>query len=107
MVARVLSRQRTADRVTDLHSHTLRSDGDRSPAELFAEAKAAGVTVLAVTDHDTVYGLGECRDASEAVGVRLVPGIELSCELHGRAVHVLGHLIDYESPALGPLPPDT
>jgi predicted metal-dependent phosphoesterase TrpH len=86
--------------VIDLHSHTLHSDGDRSPAQLFAEAKAAGVEVLAVTDHDTVFGLEECRVASEAAGVRLVNGIELSCELHGREVHVLGHFIDPRAPAL-------
>lgn len=78
----------------DLHSHTLHSDGDRSPAQLFAEAKAAGVTVLGVTDHDTVLGLEDCRDASAASGVRFVPGIELSCDLHGREVHILGHFID-------------
>jgi predicted metal-dependent phosphoesterase TrpH len=58
------------------------------------------VEVLAVTDHDTVFGMQECRAASEASGVRLVPGIELSCDLHGREVHVLGHFIDAESPAL-------
>jgi predicted metal-dependent phosphoesterase TrpH len=86
--------------VIDLHSHTLHSDGDRSPAQLFDEARRAGVEVLAVTDHDTVFGLEECRIASEASGVRLVPGIELSCELHGREVHVLGHFIDPASPAL-------
>ncbi|TMA85546.1 MAG: PHP domain-containing protein, partial [Deltaproteobacteria bacterium] len=84
----------------DLHSHTLHSDGDRSPAQLFAEAKTGGVEVLAVTDHDTVFGLEECRVASEASGVRLVTGIELSCELHGREVHVLGHFIDPRAPAL-------
>jgi len=86
--------------VIDLHSHTLHSDGDRSPAQLFAEAKTAGVEVLAVTDHDTVFGLEECRVASEASGVRFVTGIELSCELHGREVHVLGHFIDPRAPAL-------
>jgi 3',5'-nucleoside bisphosphate phosphatase len=86
--------------VIDLHSHTLHSDGDRSPAQLFAEARAAGVTVLAVTDHDTVFGIDECRAASEEVGVRFVPGIELSCDLHGREVHVLGHFIEARSPAL-------
>jgi len=86
--------------VIDLHSHTLHSDGDRTPAQLFAEASAAGVRVLAVTDHDTVFGLEECRVASEQSGVRLVPGIELSCDLHGREVHVLGHFIDARSPAL-------
>ena len=90
----------------DLHSHTLHSDGDRSPAQLFAEARQAGVKVLAVTDHDTVFGLAECRDASEAAGVRLVPGIELSCELHGREVHVLGHFIDASAPAMERLATD-
>ena len=78
----------------DLHSHTHHSDGDRSPAQLFAEAAAKGVTVLSVTDHDTVLGLADCRDASSASGVRFVPGIELSCELHGREVHILGHFIE-------------
>jgi predicted metal-dependent phosphoesterase TrpH len=86
--------------VIDLHSHTLHSDGERSPAELLAEAAAAGVQVLAVTDHDTVSGLAECRTAAERVGVRLVPGIELSCELHGREVHVLGHFLDPAAEAL-------
>ena len=84
----------------DLHSHTLHSDGDRSPAQLLAEAKAAGIQVLSVTDHDTVSGIAECRAASEVHGIRLVPGIELSCELHGREVHVLGHFIDPRAPAL-------
>ncbi|HET7784342.1 MAG TPA: PHP domain-containing protein [Myxococcales bacterium] len=87
----------------DLHSHTTHSDGDRSPAQLLQAAAAAGVSVLAVTDHDTVSGIAECRAASEAVGIRLVPGIELSCELHGREVHVLGHFIDERSPAVGRL----
>jgi hypothetical protein len=89
--------------VIDLHSHTTHSDGDRSPAQLLAAAAEAGVTVLAVTDHDTVSGIAECRAASETVGVRLVAGIELSCELHGREVHVLGHFIDERSPAVGRL----
>jgi len=86
--------------VIDLHSHTLYSDGDRTPAQLFAAAKAAGVQVLAVTDHDTVSGIEECRAASDMTGVRLVPGIELSCDLHGREVHVLGHFLEARSPAL-------
>jgi predicted metal-dependent phosphoesterase TrpH len=78
----------------DLHSHTTHSDGDRTPAQLFDAAARAGVTVLAVTDHDTVNGLAECAAAARESGVRLVPGIELSCELHGREVHVLGHFLD-------------
>ena len=84
----------------DLHSHTLHSDGQRTPGELLAEAAAAGVSVLAVTDHDTVSGIADCEAAAAPLGVRLVPGIELSAELHGREVHVLGHLLDPRSPAL-------
>jgi predicted metal-dependent phosphoesterase TrpH len=86
--------------VIDLHSHTQHSDGERSPAELLTEAAAAGVQVLAVTDHDTVSGIADCRAAAERVGVRLVPGIELSSELHGREVHILGHFLDPASGAL-------
>lgn len=87
----------------DLHSHTTYSDGQYSPAELFALAAQAGVTVLAVTDHDTVGGLASCAEAAHAQGLRLVPGIELSATLHGREVHVLGHLVDPGAPALAAL----
>jgi predicted metal-dependent phosphoesterase TrpH len=90
----------------DLHSHTTHSDGDRSPAELFAAAAAAGVTVLSVTDHDTVSGLAECAEAARATGLRLVPGIELSCDLHGREVHLLGHFLDPEAQSLHDLAPE-
>jgi predicted metal-dependent phosphoesterase TrpH len=86
--------------VIDLHSHTLHSDGERSPDELLAEAKACGVTVLSVTDHDTVSGIRACEAAASRHGIRLVPGIELSCELHGREVHLLGHFLDASCPAL-------
>ena len=87
----------------DLHSHTLHSDGDRSPEHLLAEAAAAGVHTLSVTDHDTVSGIAECRAAAKRHGVRLIAGIELSCELHGREIHVLGHFLDETSAALGKL----
>jgi predicted metal-dependent phosphoesterase TrpH len=84
----------------DLHSHTLHSDGQRSPEELLAEAAAARVTVLSLTDHDTVSGIEAATRAATQCGIRLVPGIELSCELHGREVHILGHLLDPRSPGL-------
>ena len=80
--------------VIDLHSHTLHSDGQRSPEELVAEAAATGLTVLSLTDHDTVSGIAAATAAATRRGIRLVPGIELSCELHGREVHVLGHFLD-------------
>jgi len=86
--------------VIDLHSHTLHSDGQRSPDELLGEAAAAGVKVLSLTDHDTVSGIADATAAATRRGIRLVPGIELSCELHGREVHVLGHFLDPCSGAL-------
>jgi predicted metal-dependent phosphoesterase TrpH len=80
--------------VIDLHCHTLHSDGQRSPEELLAEAAQAGVTVLSLTDHDTISGVSAATTAATQRGIRLVPGIELSCELHGREVHILGHFLD-------------
>ncbi len=84
----------------DLHSHTTASDGQHSPAELLALAAGAGVTVLAVTDHDTVAGLGEAAEAARAHGVELVPGIELSAFVLKREVHILGHFVRPDFPEL-------
>lgn len=78
----------------DLHSHTAASDGQHAPAELVRLAHAAGVRQLAVTDHDTVGGLAEAQAAGKALGVEVLPGIELSAVLNGREVHILGHFID-------------
>ena len=84
----------------DLHAHTLHSDGERAPEALLAEAAQAGITVLAVTDHDTVAGIADSRRAADRLGIRLVAGIEISAEFHGREVHLLGHLLDSEARAL-------
>ena len=84
----------------DLHSHTTASDGEHAPAELLRRAAAAGVKTLAVTDHDTVQGLAAAQAAASAHGVRLVPGIEISADLNGREIHVLGHFLDPASPHL-------
>lgn len=84
----------------DLHSHTTASDGELAPAEQLALAASKGITVLAVTDHDTVAGLGAAHEAARRLGVRLVPGLEVSTRLNGRDVHVLGHFVD---PAHGEL----
>lgn len=85
----------------DLHSHTTASDGQHAPHEQVALAARAGVTVLAVTDHDTVAGLDASDAAAQHHGLRLIPGIELSCLHQRREVHVLGHFIDRASPTLG------
>jgi len=80
----------------DLHSHTTASDGQHEPEELLRRAKEAGVSTLAVTDHDTVAGLKRARDAAKAHGLALVNGIELSAFINGREVHILGHFVNDE-----------
>jgi predicted metal-dependent phosphoesterase TrpH len=85
----------------DLHLHTTASDGTLAPAALVARAAAAGITVLSVTDHDTIAGLDEARAAASAAGVEFVPGIEITAIDQSRDVHVLGYFIDAGSAALG------
>jgi len=80
--------------------HTTASDGRCAPAELVSRAAAAGLTTIAVTDHDTIAG---CRDAEAACaerGLAFVPGIEITAIRFGGDVHVLGYFVDVESPAL-------
>jgi predicted metal-dependent phosphoesterase TrpH len=84
----------------DLHAHSTASDGTESPAELVGAARAAGVTMLAITDHDTTAGWGEAVDAAIRLGVQLVRGIEISCSREHRSIHLLGYLPDPDDPRL-------
>jgi hypothetical protein len=84
----------------DLHTHSRISDGTEPPADVVAAAVAAGLSAIALTDHDTTAGWAEARAAAEATGLGLLPGVELSTRLEWRSVHVLGYLIDPEHPAL-------
>jgi predicted metal-dependent phosphoesterase TrpH len=77
------------DPLIDLHTHTLVSDGGDRPEELVAVAAAAGVEVLAVTDHDTVAGVAEARAAGRRHGVEVLAGCEISASVGDRVVHVL------------------
>jgi predicted metal-dependent phosphoesterase TrpH len=84
----------------DLHTHSTHSDGSLTPAELVALAAAAGVQVMALTDHDTITGLEDAQRSTDALGLRLVPGVEISASWRSQAVHVLGLWIDPCSPPL-------
>jgi len=75
----------------DLHSHTDRSDGTFTPAELVAEAERVGLTGLAITDHDTFAGYDAAAPHAAKIGVRLICGIELSTRYQGTSVHLLGY----------------
>jgi len=84
----------------DLHTHTHCSDGTLAPEALVRRAVERGVKVLAVTDHDTIAGLKEARAAARSHGLQFVNGVELSVEVDGRSVHLLGYGFDPEHPAL-------
>ena len=84
----------------DLHTHSRASDGTDTPAELVRAAAAAGIDVLAITDHDTADGWAEAADAADGLGVELVPGMEISTRHRGRGVHLLAFLPDPTYPPL-------
>ncbi len=84
----------------DLHTHSICSDGSLAPGELVARAAAAGIGVLALTDHDTIAGLLEAHAAAQALGIDLVPGVEVSASWRHQSIHVLGLWIDPASAAL-------
>jgi predicted metal-dependent phosphoesterase TrpH len=84
----------------DLHTHTTASDGRYAPRDLVARAAAAGVTVLSVTDHDTVSGCMDASAACAAANVSFVAGIEMTAVLEHADVHVLGYFIDARADSL-------
>lgn len=84
----------------DLHTHSNRSDGTDTPTELVQKAKACGLDVVALTDHDSTAGWDEAAATAERVGITLVKGIEISTMLDGTSVHLLGYGFD---PTDGPL----
>ncbi|MFJ1806310.1 MULTISPECIES: PHP domain-containing protein [unclassified Streptomyces] len=83
----------------DLHCHSTASDGTDTPAELVRNAGAAGLDVVALTDHDTTRGHAEAIAALPS-GLTLVTGAELSCRIDGVSMHMLAYLFDPEEPAL-------
>ena len=88
----------------DVHAHSNRSDGKDSPSELVRKAGAAGIEVLAITDHDTTDGWEEALAAARSEGIGLIPGIEVSTRsnVEGRSisVHILAYLTNPDDPSL-------
>lgn len=84
----------------DLHTHSSASDGTDTPGDLVRAAAAAGLAVVALTDHDATSGWAEAQQAADEVGIRLVPGLEISTGFHRRGVHLLGYLPDPDHPPL-------
>jgi len=80
----------------DLHLHTLASDGRLTPTELIQMVVKNGLKTISVTDHDSTEGLAEAYEAAkEFPDLRIIPGIEMSADIPGDEVHVLGYFLDY------------
>lgn len=82
----------------DLHLHTDRSDGGLSPEEVVSKCKELGLEYIALTDHESVKGIPEALAAGERLGIKVIPGIEISCDYQGKEEHhILGYFINYKS----------
>ena len=77
----------------DLHLHTTHSDGSYTPAEVVDLARRAGLSAVAVTDHDTLGGLPAARAAAAGCGVEVIAGVEITAEFRGREMHLLGYFV--------------
>lgn len=85
---------------SDLHLHSLQSDGTEPPAAVMAAAHRHGLRTAALTDHDTTAGWAEAAEATASLGMTFVPGMELSAKYQWRSVHVLAYLVDPDDAAL-------
>jgi predicted metal-dependent phosphoesterase TrpH len=81
-------------RYADLHTHTYHSDGTRSPREVIDVARAAGIAIVSISDHDNLAAYFEIKPHADQSGVTLVPGVELSCGYRGVDVHILAYAFD-------------
>ena len=81
----------------DLHTHSTASDGELSPAELVRLALERGVSVLALTDHDSCDGIDAAIAAARDTTLTVIPGVELSCDVPQTEVHMLGYFIDWHN----------
>ena len=85
----------------DLHVHTTASDGLATPTEIVRAALDLGLTVISITDHDSVEGIAEALDASAGTPLEVIPGVELSVRTgDGADTHLLGYLIDHRDDVL-------
>ena len=86
----------------DLHIHTNQSDGTYSPEDIVKEAIALNLRCIAITDHDTTSGILSAQSVAKkyASNLKIINGIELSTELNGKSVHILGYHIDIDNKEL-------
>ena len=83
----------------DLHTHSLHSDGAQTPADVVKTAASAGLSAVALTDHDCITGVREAMEAGKAMGVEVIPGVELSAQ-SDTELHILGYFVDIDNKRL-------
>lgn len=83
----------------DLHTHSLHSDGAQTPADVVKTAKAAGLSAIALSDHDCITGVQEAMDTGKALGVEVIPAVELSAQ-SDTELHILGYFVDIHNKKL-------
>lgn len=84
----------------DLHTHTTHSDGFYKPDELLLKAKSLGLKSISITDHDSISAFTEAYSIGKKIGVEVIPGVELSADIEGNEVHILGYLFDVKNEEL-------
>ena len=84
----------------DLHIHTYYSDSTLSPQDVVTEAQERQLSCIAITDHDTIEGIKPTQQAALASGLEVIPAIELSSELQGKDIHILGYFMDCDKVVL-------
>jgi predicted metal-dependent phosphoesterase TrpH len=77
----------------DLHTHTTFSDGSYTPSEVVDLARRSGLAAVAITDHDTLGGIPEACRAALGTSVQVIPGVEVTADLAGREIHLLGYYV--------------
>jgi predicted metal-dependent phosphoesterase TrpH len=85
---------------SDLHLHSVHSDGTESAAQVMAAAHSRGLRTVALTDHDTTSGWAEAAEAATSLGMTFLPGMELSARNEWRSVHMLAYLFDPDDSSL-------
>ena len=83
----------------DLHTHSLCSDGAQTPADVVRTAKEAGLSAIALSDHDNIEGVQEAMDTGKALGVEVIPAVELSAQTDTE-LHILGYFVDIHNKKL-------
>lgn len=86
--------------LADLHTHTTASDGVLTPTEIVKLAKEVGLSAIGITDHDTTAGIEEAIKEGETIGIRVVPGVEISTQAGGQDIHLLGYYLNWKDPML-------